>query len=511
MLGFAAIAELPLAAILTADQFDPSITTVYLSDKGFITTPSETPANTPFPARVIQPLAISRSILNEGLWGFINSSFGEIEIANPDGEYDAAASTFAIDGRRIVVRLLERGQTYADAVVQFDGTAANFIFDLDAVRIPVRDSGHKLDVPIQTTFYAGSGGAEGGSDLAGRPKPLAFGYVWNVEPVYLGVIGGKHTYQVHDGEIEDVPAARDRGVALTKVVGTPGSGQYSIDTSTGILTIGGNLPEQLTCDVEGAHDADGNFPVTTAAICRLILDDYTSLSNTELDGDAFTLLAGDEPGEIGIWIPDVRAVRDVVGELLTGIAAWGGFNRSGRFTVGRLTTPGGAIRAVLNSGNIIREGDRIQLERLPLPELLDPAVWRVAVGWRRNYTVQTDIASGAAEADAKFAAQEYRLAASADATVQLKHLLARDIFLPSNFKDEADATTKAAALQALFGDGAGLYRARAKNQSPLLDIGETVQIEYPRYGLDDGRLATIVAVSPDAQRNEVELIVFVGA
>ena len=44
------------------------------------------------------------------------------------------------------------------------------------VRFSLRDAGSKLDVPVSTNVYAGTGDVEGGSDLEGKRKPKAFGY-----------------------------------------------------------------------------------------------------------------------------------------------------------------------------------------------------------------------------------------------------------------------------------------------------------------------------------------------
>jgi hypothetical protein len=45
------------------------------------------------------------------------------------------------------------------------------------VNIVVRDEGYRLEKPMQTDIYDGSGGYNGGADLLGKPRPMTFGQV----------------------------------------------------------------------------------------------------------------------------------------------------------------------------------------------------------------------------------------------------------------------------------------------------------------------------------------------
>ena len=508
MLGFWSVAEYALAELGAGQGFTPQTTTIYCSDRGFISKSTDSLVSTAFPGRARQALRVSRSAIGARLAGITSGRVGDIEIDNLDGLFDIEAAGYAVDGRTIVVRAVAPGGSYDDAELAFQGSAKGWHFNGETIRVQLADGAVKLDTPIQSVFYAGSGGKEGGDDIKGQPKPLCFGKAWNVEPVYLGVISGDDTYQVHNGQINDVPACRDRVNALTKAASPPSAGEYSVDTSDGTIRLGSTPVGPVTADVEGAAPS-GTFKQTTSTILRHVLDTHTSITDIEIDSAALATLDTDAPAVVGLYVPAQRTVRDVVGELIQGVGGYAGFDRTGRFTAGVFTTPAGAIRAVLDETNIVRAANRYLIERVPLPVAIEPAAWRVRVGFKRNETVQAEAASGAAEADRKFAAERYREAVASDSDVSNRHLLATEVFVPALYATSADASTEATRLLALYAPGRALYRVTAVRMSPEIDIGTTVRVQLARFGLDNGKLGRVASIEIDAARGETVLEVFV--
>lgn len=509
MMGFAALGELPLAALLAADSITPGTTTLYFSDRDYISLSSDTLADTAFLGKVAQPLTIRRSIVGAGggFWGLVNTQFGQVSLHNTDGAYDAIIESLGLDGRDIVVKQVAAGGSHDAAITIFKGTTSGWgDDDGETVSIPVRDTSFKLDVPLQSTFYTGAGGTEGGGDLTGKPKPVAVGKFWNEEPVYLGVVSGNHTYQICDcstlGAMTSVDTLRVGGVEWTKVAGfsSPSTAEWLVDLTTGIITLGSDLSSTVTCDGQGVTAAG----TSTSSIVKWLLETLTNVS-TDVDGNAFSTFGLDEPGAVGLYIgADPVLAREPIERLLQGVAAWGGQNAQGLFTVGQLGAPNGVIRAGLTEDTMVRP-----LRRRALPAALNPAVWRTRVGYRRAGTVQTDIASGAAEADRQFASVEFRESIDADAAIQLKHLQAQELFIPGLYDLAADASSKAAAMLALFNGDPAIYEGFWAGASTLIDIGDTVRLTYPRWNLDGGKLGTVVGVSPNLQENEMGLEIFI--
>jgi hypothetical protein len=61
---------------------------------------------------------------------------------------------------------------------------------------------------MQPNVYAGTGGVDGGADLAGKRKPLCFGNPRNVSPVLL--VPSLLIYQVHDGSVAGIDNVYDQ-------------------------------------------------------------------------------------------------------------------------------------------------------------------------------------------------------------------------------------------------------------------------------------------------------------
>ncbi len=509
ILGFDALGttEAILGGIPLADSGIVSTELRFFADEDFISATTDSAANRYYRTGVMQAYRGNRSVISGvPLAGRLGLSNGEITIANPDGALDSMIVGGALDGRSVVVRSIQRGETLDDAIKVFEGITEAVEFDTNICRLKVRSRDDLLRDKVQSAQYTGAGGAEGGVDLDGKNKPIALGKSWGVPPVYVGVISGKETYQVSSGwalPIQDVPAFTDRGVALTKVASAPTSGEYSIDIVTGLITIGGNRPELPTCDVQG-------YPPTflganTATIIKAIFEDGAALSNRFIDFDSLTALANDQPAAVGIWIgTGDRSVNSVILELLQGIGSFGGFSRLGKYTVGLIQEPDTAplemarsVRGLFDDTNIVR------LEHIRGPGIINPPAWRIAVGWKRNYTVTSDIATATAEAQAAFMQREFSEAVAIDNTVRTRHARSVSVFLPGLFALQADAQTEADRLIA-FLPNKRLWRITTRNASPNLDIGQVVRIDKSRFGLNQ-TLGTILGVETNLQTRETRM------
>lgn len=117
------------------------------------------------------------------------------------------------DGRPIVIYVGQEGADFPSGfTVVLDGTMETARFGQEEVTIELRDWQRAAETPIQSTVFAGSGGLEGGSDLAGKPKPVLLGKVRNFAPILVNA--AKQIYQFHDGAISTVDAVYDRGLPL---------------------------------------------------------------------------------------------------------------------------------------------------------------------------------------------------------------------------------------------------------------------------------------------------------
>ena len=239
--------------------------------------------------RVNAPLRIVRTIFSGGnrIGGFISMA-GRIEINNNDGALDLYQEQFGVVGRSVIVRMGEVGASYGAFRSIFEGTVNGWSVDESKLVLTIKDKLADLDVPIQSNLYTGTGGLEGGADLANKAKPICFGQVFNIPAVLID--SGNLIYQVHDGPIISVDAVFDRGVALDKVASPPGVGQFSQDISTGTFTLGGIPTGTITADVKGS-----SFPAyedRTGDVIERMLIEYGGLSLSDFDNAAMNLAKG---------------------------------------------------------------------------------------------------------------------------------------------------------------------------------------------------------------------------
>lgn len=483
--------------------------TLYYSSHGFTSQPADVPASTWYENRV-QGVRISRAIFSEsGGVGGLARTTGECHLVNADGELDELQDSYALDGRP--ARLLLGGPAAARSAygLVFSGVVQKFDdADVRLVRFALSDGIGKLAVPVSPNTYAGTGALEGGADLAGKPKPKAWGNAQNVAPPLVD--STKLIYQVHEGQISDVTSVYDRGIALVKGADyasqaeleatAPAAGQYRVWKTGGHFRLGATPAGTVTADVLG--DAAGGYVNKTADILKRVLL-IAAIDDSLIDAASFAALNVDAPAEVGIWVgAERRAVGELVGRLLAGVGAYGGFSRANLFTVGVVKAASGVA---LDS---FSEEDIGEIRRLPLPAAVEPVVWRAHVAWQRNYTVQTDLAAGVTAARRVFAAEAERVASREDQTVRSQRQLALEYGPTGNlYAQQADADAEALRLLNLWKPARGLYLLPVLAARALArELGDVVKVTHRRYGFDAGKDVRILGVAITGARADLTVL-----
>lgn len=477
---------------------------IYAATREFATKPTDTLRSQPFAGTLAQPLNFTRSILGGDTIGVFTTGDGTLSIDNTDALYDFLIAQYAIDGREIVVKVGRVGDSYDDYFVVFAGTASDWNVTEQSVDVTLRDNSYKLTVPAQPNVYGGTGGADGGTDLAGKRKPRAFGHVLNVSPPL--VVPASLIYQVNDGPVSDVVAVYDRGSALGNgsdhasyallAAATVAAGFYDTCFAEGYFRLGSSPVGTVTADVDG-DSTGGTFAVSSGAIVRRIVATSTVLVDPDdLYLPAFAALELAQAAAIGYWLgsDDTASVADVLANVMGGIGGWAGFRRSGKLEAAIFVAPAG-VPVARYDRTAIRD-----IKREQLPSALTPPPFRQRVAYQRSWTVQTDLA-GAVSADRRaFVAESYRLSESSSASIALDHPFAQDPDpVESYFADQADAQAEADRRLALYGSARSLYRVTLDQEALRLNIGEPVSVTFPRWDLSAGRLMTVVETTENAE------------
>jgi hypothetical protein len=208
-----------------------SITTRYLSNRGYVTKPSESPANTVYEGKVVGGIKFSQSMSVDG---GISMSFGDIELNNIDGSLDTWLDDYWAN-RSVKVFLGDVTWARADFRLVLDGVATG-VDSRSRTRINIKlsDKLQRLNTPVSEAKLGGS------TTNADNLIPLCFGECHNVEP--LLVDASIHEYQVHNGAIENIIEVRDNGVPVS----------FTPLLSLGKFRLNQQPYGQITCSVQGA-------------------------------------------------------------------------------------------------------------------------------------------------------------------------------------------------------------------------------------------------------------------
>lgn len=486
-----------------------AVTTLYFSDRGYTTEASDTPASTWYEGRLRADLRVERRIIGRDGIGGLARVFAEGVISNSDGALDLLTRDYSLPGRAARLYVGRPGAPRVDFGLVVSAIVDRVSTGFREVRVSFSDGLARLDRNINTTTYAGTGALEGGADLKGKYKPKGYGACFNVTPPLVN--SASLIYQVHDGAINDVPAVYDRQIVLTKgadyasavdlQTNAPSAGQYRVWKGGGYFRLGSTPAGTLTADVQG--DATGGYITATGSIVKRILEAQAEFVAGDINAASFTALDTSTPAAVGIWIDtEGRKIDDVVGELLAGVGAFGGFSRLGQFSVGLVALPSAG-----SSVQTFSEEDVLELERLPLPSTVDPIAWRCLVGYQINYTTQTDLAAGVTAARRTFAAEPIRFEKDEDAAVLSRHRLARELVVESNYRDQADALAEAVRLGDLWGLYRGMYRVVVPPRGLVRDLGDVVTVMHPRHGFAAGLEARVLGHA--LQVPNVEMVVLV--
>ena len=472
---------------------------IYVGTSEYVTSSTDTPPNTPFLGRLRVPSEFRRSILGSSIESF-STGDGQLIVDNRDALYDFLIEQYAVDGRDVEIRVGRKTDAYAQHYVLFKGTAADWNIDEASVQVLLRDNSFKLQVPAQSTLYAGTGGAEGGDDLAQKRKPRCFGYVRNVRPPL--VVPSLLIYQVNDGEISDVPAVYDRGATLNfgtdrtnyadMAAHAPASGEFDTCLAEGLFRLGASPGGTVTADVDG--DARSSEFVYTAGkiIRRLIALETEIVDPDEIYEPSFTAIDTAQGSEIGFWLgtDDALSVADVMAQIMGSVGGWAGFRRDGKLALEIFLAPGSTADQSFDETEIF------EIKREPLPSTLTPPPWRFRVAYERAWHQQTDLAGTVPAAHRAFVADPYRLAEDSSASILSDHPLGQDPDpIEAYFRDEADAENEAQRLLALYGTTRSLYRLTLPRRALILDIGETIDVEFPRWDLSVGKKMRVVEIT----------------
>lgn len=431
---------------------------------------------------------------------------GVIVIGDPSGELNTLIGR-VWDGAPITLLRGDRGSPIVGWQTVGRFRSAGLLYDTAAKQIRLRDLGWQLGGALHAEYYGGTGGTDGDANLAGRIKPWALGYCFNVEPVLINA--ASQIFQFTFTSAASVSACRHGGAALAfdadyadyaaLAAASVGSGEYATCLALGLVRVNVTLTFGIRLDVVGDNDTDNGHtgPDTRAQIARRIatahganrLDDEDEIDATSIDE-----MDAEHPATVGWYFVEPISKADALDRVLAGILGWWRVRPDGRLSIGWVADPADYSAAVTVA---------YKAEGMSRPRVVDTAPPRNAtyISWRTNYGPVSDrsqLAGSVSDADAAIYTRPARYGSSVEPAVATIYPTSVAVTITeAGFWEEADAVAEASRQQEIM----GVERTRWEWEwevDPLVDlIGSGVTItDTSALGLGDS--ATFVCVGINA-------------
>lgn len=468
--------------------------------------------NSFYRAALMGDVEVSQSAFDAlGMGGRIGLTAAQIDLWNGDRALDLIAAQGRATGRSLKVRTTRAAQPWRSdaggdldaAELAFSGVIASISPNGQRMQVALDDMAWRLSRPLQPNLYGGTGGLDGGDDLKGKPKPVSFGWRYNLTPVFLGQIdlgdGTKNTYQTHWRSMAGHDAVRERGVAMTQVAGAPGVGQWRDWPELGCFQIGFAPNGAITCDARG--DNVGFYAASTAQILQRLLTTLgPQFSAAELDLPSFGLVDTQILGESG-WGAgsDVIPAADAVADIAQQQGIWAIGNRAGAFRLALAQYAIGVENLSLDVGDIVG------LAPAALPASLQPTPSAVEILAAKNWTPLSDISSGVSAAGRLALAGAGRTVRQTSVLISGRQFQQRTLAPGGLFRLDVDAQRRGQQLLAWLEKGVRAFTVTTDRYLNQVEIGHVARVTYPLYGLAGGFTGVVAAWSEQVRKRRLTM------
>lgn len=505
-----------------------SAKTLRFSCKGYVTGPSDTPANTVYDARIVSLGAYTRHLFGEGRTiGDVEVELSDTVLANADGELDGLLNNGFSGQPFVLKRLLSSQSAFSTAATVLTGTLEGGDASGGMTTFTLRgyDRRRDADVSIQKNTYGGTvlgGGAsaDGSPDMKGQLKPLLFGRCFSVPAVIVNPYN--LILQFNDGPVSSI-ALMDGGIPLIN--------DGDVSTLSALASSSGNGGHYKTCLALGLAKPFGAFNgnpgfiwtadvvegSTSALRCAgaVVQRMLAKIGLTNINTASFTALNTLQPAEVGIYLDSDTSCLAAIRRVLDSIGGWIVPDSLGQFVVGRLDLPGAPVATVVEPQILTSSSDEtLQFTNNPDTDGHIPAR-RVTLNWRKNWHVHTTSDLGpcvnaTSATRASILQQEVQTVVADSTAVATKYGAgAPELVIDTLLTD-------ATAVQTELTRRAAMYSASRVSTQIAVDIddaalmipGATIALQFSRYGFDSGKAMRIIGRSDDNQNEKAVLTVW---
>lgn len=337
--------------------------TLYLSNKSFTTTSTDTPASTAYDSCVVGGISFNESL---SLEGSASIGYGDIEIANYNGTKDAWLN-YVWANRQIKIYIGDPRWTRNDFYMIFDGVIADIASrDATTLNLILLDKLQRLNNPVTETLLGGTGNNKD------RILPLVFGECFNIDPLNTDSVPNVLEYMVHNGPVEDIIEVRDKGmpVSITK------------NLAAGKFTLNNSPAGQITASVQGYKPS--TYSSNIATLIKAIITNYgpsnSRLTLSDIDQTNFSSFETTYTNPVGYYCKDRTNIIDVCQKLAGSIGASITCTSRGLVRLVRLAIPGAETTWTVSSDDMVE--DTLVISDKP------DVRGAIKVNYCKNWTVQ---------------------------------------------------------------------------------------------------------------------------
>jgi hypothetical protein len=480
---------------------------IYLSNIGYITQDSTTS---------FLPIIVGGASFNESisLDSSISMSFGDIEIANHNGDYDDW-----LDNSKYIWVNKPIQIYYGDPLVPstnltdiqnntFEKIFDGIISDVDtksriSLNIKVRDKLERLNTPL-TENKLGTYGTWGqGQTNQDSTRPLILGEVHNITPLLVDPSLLK--YMINDGSTERLIEVRDNGVPITVGNTVLANSTFELlHPAAGTITIS-------VQGIKSSIDLSTGLtsPTYSNSIAKLIALITTQYGNsisriTTADIDLTNFLTFDTayPQPVGTLISDRENVLVVCNSLADSIGAQMYFNRAGKLQLLRLGMYTGDPVVYITDNDLLFHSLEISSRT--------QVVAATKIGYCKNWTVQNNLLTNIPIAHKDMFALEWYSSTIVDSTVKTAYALNSDpIQKDTLLLQNSDAVAEATRLNNFYKIPRTVYKMTGTANLLSLKLGQEVNLTTSRFGLSVGKSGQVITLSPNWLTATIDIEVLV--
>lgn len=441
-----------------------------------------------------------------GFSGLTQARLGIAKIGLLDGQFDFLTEQ-DWDGRTVTIYVGstdERPEIYPIASRAISQSAT---WDQNTISIRFQDAAALWDRLVHDTYYEGTGGYEGDPEIAGRIKPTIYGEVRIVEPIL--VLKGLNLYQYHDGSAHGPNGVTQGGVGLfllgdfpeTLLTWIPTSveiaqGGYRTDNARGMFRLAAP-PGGIVTLTEARGDDQLTFGTSfLGRIIQRIL--AIRVPEITVDMQSFVRFEVFHFQQAGIFFREVTTLRQAMNELMQSAGGALSLDRLNELHISSLQRE--ASKAFLTLGDIV-DGS-IRRETLALPG----TTYRF--GYQRAWIVlnQSNFLLGADPMVEALASVEYRYTIRGPFNSAIANRAPNGMAKTINtFLANELATTQFGETITLRENGfRDVYVMTFFGISFRFRIGDVIQVELDRWGLDVPRTFVIIGVRERSSTGSTE-------